>query len=58
DVSVYDAAGKKIESLVSGFYNAGVYEVSWDAANYSSGVYFYTIVSNEFTETKRMLLVK
>lgn len=58
NVSVYDINGKKADELVKGFYNAGVYEVSWDASKHSSGVYFYTIVTNEFTETKRMLLVK
>jgi photosystem II stability/assembly factor-like uncharacterized protein len=58
NISVYDVNGSKAEVLVQGFYNAGVYEVSWDASKYSSGVYFYTIETNEFTATKRMMLVK
>ncbi|HWA04999.1 MAG TPA: T9SS type A sorting domain-containing protein, partial [Ignavibacteria bacterium] len=58
NINVYDAAGKLVENLVNGNYSAGVYEVSWNAVKYTSGVYFYTIVTSEFTETKKMLLVK
>ncbi|HWA06745.1 MAG TPA: T9SS type A sorting domain-containing protein [Ignavibacteria bacterium] len=58
NISVYDISGRKIEDMVSGSYNPGTYEVKWDASKYSSGVYFYTLVTNEFTETKRMLMIK
>ncbi len=58
EMSVYDINGRKVEELVSSTYSAGTYNVDWNASKYSSGVYFYTIVTNEFTQTKRMLLVK
>ncbi|NOS84074.1 MAG: T9SS type A sorting domain-containing protein [Ignavibacteria bacterium] len=58
NIIVYDISGRKVEDLVSGSYNPGTYEVKWDASKYSSGVYFYTIVTNEFTATKRMLMIK
>ena len=58
NLSVYDVNGRKVEELVQGSFNAGTYEVRWDAARYSSGIYFYTVKTNEFSETKRMVLVK
>ncbi len=57
-LNIYDINGKKLEELVNGSYSAGVYQADWNAANYSSGIYFYTIVANGFTDTKRMILVK
>ncbi len=58
NIIVYDISGRKVEDLVSGSYNPGSYEVRWDASQYSSGIYFYSLVTIEFTETKKMVLVK
>ncbi|MEO8514317.1 MAG: T9SS type A sorting domain-containing protein [Ignavibacteria bacterium] len=58
NMAIYDINGRMIEELVNGTFSAGTYQVDWNASKYSSGVYFYTIVTKEFTETKRMLLVK
>jgi photosystem II stability/assembly factor-like uncharacterized protein len=55
---VYDILGNEIEELVNGKQNAGIYQVEWDASNYTSGVYFYKLKSGDFTETKKMILVK
>lgn len=58
NIIVYDITGRKVEDLVSGTYDPGSYEVRWDASQYSSGIYFYSLVTSEFTETKKMVLVK
>ena len=58
NMTVYDVNGRKVEELVNSSYNTGTYEVNWNASKYSSGVYFYTIRTNEFSETKRMVLIK
>jgi hypothetical protein len=50
--------GKEIEVLVNRELNAGAYKIDWNAANYPSGVYFYKITAGEFTETKKMILIK
>jgi hypothetical protein len=44
--------------LASGEHQPGRYELSFDAGRLSSGVYLYRLAANEFTETRRMLLVK
>ena len=55
---VYDAAGKQVAELVNEQLSAGTYKADFNAANLSSGVYFYKLVTNEFTEVKKMALVK
>jgi hypothetical protein len=55
---VYDILGKEVETLVSELLKAGTYEVEWDASNYPSGVYYYKLTAGDYTETKKMVLVK
>ncbi len=57
-LSIYDILGREIAVLVNEKQNPGAYEIGWNAAGYPSGVYFYKITTSEFTETKRMMLVK
>jgi hypothetical protein len=55
---IFDILGREVKTLVNEVRNAGVYEVNFDASALSSGVYFYRLVTDNFTDTKRMLLVK
>ncbi len=57
-LKVYDVLGKEVAVLINEERNAGSYRVDWNASVYTSGVYFYKLESNGFSETKRMLLVK
>ncbi len=57
-ISVFSSAGKEIETLVNSELNAGKYNADWNASIYSSGIYFYRITADGFTETKKMILVK
>lgn len=57
-LKVYDVHGSEIETLVIEDQNAGSYSVSFNASNYPSGVYFYKLETNGFSETKKMVLVK
>ncbi len=57
-LSIYDASGKVVEELVNQQLNAGTFEVTWNASEYSSGAYFYKLESADYSETKRMILVK
>jgi hypothetical protein len=57
-LSVYDILGKEIAVLVNEKQEPGTYKVEWDASNYPSGVYFYSITATGFTETRKMVLVK
>ncbi|MFQ5868818.1 MAG: T9SS type A sorting domain-containing protein, partial [Candidatus Zixiibacteriota bacterium] len=57
-VEVYNLIGEKVATLVDSKQQAGYGSVVWDAFEVSSGVYFYKLTAGDFTETKRMLLVK
>ncbi|MBS1493879.1 MAG: T9SS type A sorting domain-containing protein [Bacteroidetes bacterium] len=55
---VYDMMGREVYELVNANQSAGSYSVSFDASKLSSGVYYYKLTAGDFTETKKMLLVK
>jgi len=57
-LKVYDMLGKEVTTLVNEQQPAGQYSVNFDATAYNSGVYFYELVSGEFRETRRMILIK
>jgi len=57
-ISVYDITGRLVQDLVNSNLAAGKYNATWDAANFSSGVYFYKIQAGDFTEMKKMSLIK
>jgi len=57
-MKVYDILGKEIETLINEKKSPGTYEVIWDGSAYPSGVYFYKLMAGDFTETKKMLLIK
>ena len=55
---IYDVLGKEIAVLVNENLKPGIYEIEWDATNIPSGVYFYSLITNEFTQTKKMVVLK
>ena len=57
-ITVFDLLGKEVETLVSQYLQAGAYEVNFNAANLTSGIYFYKLSSSDFTDVKRMILIK
>lgn len=57
-LSVFNALGQEVAVLVNEVRTAGTHEISWDAGGVNSGVYFYRLTSGEFTETKKMILLK
>jgi hypothetical protein len=57
-LTIYDALGKEIGSLVNEELKPGSYEVEFDGSNYPSGVYFYRLRAGDYTQTKKMILIK
>lgn len=55
---VYDAAGKEIQTLVDANLSSGAYEVNFNSSNIPTGIYFYKLTSQNFTQTKKMILLK
>ena len=57
-LSVYDITGREIQTLVNEQLRPGSYEVTFDGSNLPSGIYFYQLRANDFTETKKLVLLK
>ena len=57
-IKIYDLLGREIKTLIHENMEAGRYTVSFNAVGLASGVYFYRLGINGFTETKKMMLVK
>ena len=57
-IVIYDVLGKEVETIVNEKKTGGSYEIQWDASKYASGAYFYKIEAGDFTESKKMVLIK
>ena len=57
-LTVYDALGRRVATLVNEEMPAGFHTVTWNAQNYPSGIYIYRIVTGDRVESKKMMLVK
>jgi hypothetical protein len=57
-LKIYDVLGRELLSLVNEEKPAGSYKVEFDAARFSSGIYFYSLTAGKFRETKKMVLLK
>ncbi|MBE2217127.1 MAG: T9SS type A sorting domain-containing protein [Ignavibacteria bacterium] len=57
-LSVFDIFGRQVTALISQQLTPGTYEVEWDASNQPSGLYLYKLTTGDFSETKKMILVK
>ncbi len=57
-IKVYDVLGSEIATLVNEDKPIGSYEVEFDGAKLSSGIYYYQVQANNFIETKKMVLMK
>jgi len=57
-LAVFDILGREVEVLVNEKIQPGSYEYYWNASKYPSGVYFYRLNTRDYTNTKKMLLIK
>lgn len=57
-LTIYDALGREVSTLINEKLPAGSYEKNWNAGSLTSGMYYYTLKAGDFSETKKMMLVK
>jgi hypothetical protein len=57
-IKVFDAMGQEISTIVNENLKAGEYETTFDGSKLSSGIYFYRLTAGDFSETRKMMLVK
>jgi hypothetical protein len=57
-LAVYDILGREIDMLVNEELKSGSYSTEWNAVNIPSGVYFYKLITDDFSDTRKMVLLK
>jgi hypothetical protein len=57
-LKVYDISGREVSVLVNEILNPGVYEIRFDGGDLPSGTYFYRLITDYYSETRRMVMVK
>jgi hypothetical protein len=57
-LKIFDVLGKEVATLVNQIQNAGFYEVDFDGKGFSGGIYFYRLAAGDYTDSKRMVLLK
>ena len=57
-IRIFDAAGKEVKVLADDYYNAGNYEIDFNGEGLSSGTYFYRMNAGDFTDVKKLCLIK
>jgi hypothetical protein len=58
NLAVYDVAGRQIAELVDGWRETGLHDVTFDASNLPSGIYFALLSAGNYTQTQKLLLIK
>lgn len=57
-LKIYDVVGKEISTIVNEYLSRGEYEYLWNANSFPSGIYFYRLETESYTQTRKMILVK
>ncbi len=57
-LKIYDISGKEISTYLDSYIKAGSYNAPFNGANLSSGVYYYRLTAGDFSQTKKMMLIK
>jgi hypothetical protein len=57
-LKVYDVLGNEVKTLIEKEKSAGQYEIEFDGNELTSGIYFYQLIAGDYTETKKMVLLK
>jgi hypothetical protein len=55
---VYDITGREVQTLINESLQPGTYETSFDGTQFTSGIYLYKFITKDYTETKKMLMIK
>lgn len=57
-IELYDAVGRKVETLFNSYRNSGIHQLEFTGENYSSGVYYYRLITDTKILTNKMILLK
>jgi C1A family cysteine protease len=55
---IYNILGQEVDVIADGYQHAGRHNITWNANKFSSGIYYYRLTADDFSETRKMVLVK
>jgi hypothetical protein len=58
ELTIYDLAGREVATLIDDYQLTGYHSVNWNATFFPSGIYLYRLITDDFVETKKMVLMK
>ena len=58
NIIVYDLLGRAVQTIINGSQKPGSYEVTFNGSNLSSGIYFYKLNGGNYSEVKKLILLK
>jgi hypothetical protein len=58
EIDIYDMTGRRVQTLLNETLTPGIYEASFDGSSLTGGIYFYHFTAGDYSETKRMILVR
>ena len=57
-ITIHDMVGREIAHLYHGSQTIGYHQISWDASDYASGIYFIKMVAGDYISTHKLMLIK
>ena len=57
-IDIFDLSGKKVANLINKFQSSGYHSIDWNADNQASGIYFVKMITDEYINTKKLMLFK
>jgi photosystem II stability/assembly factor-like uncharacterized protein len=57
-IIIYDITGREVKIIYDGLQGSGTHKIKFDSSELSSGVYFYKLEAGDFTESKKMVIIK
>ncbi len=58
NISIFNSLGEKVKTLVNTFKESGSYKINFDAKEFSSGIYYYRLAAGNYSQTRKMILLK
>jgi len=57
-LTVYDLLGKEVETIINQYINVGYHTIRWSASNVTSGIYFVRMKSGDFSQVRKVMVVR
>ena len=57
-IVIFDLTGKKVATLINKIQSSGYHSIDWNADNHASGIYFIKMITDEYINTKKIILFK